>query len=64
MLNIRQIQEYILVDQERCYVEHHQKQGHQWILTEITDLQNALILNSIDCHIALEEIYENIFEET
>jgi Uma2 family endonuclease len=61
---LESLQEYILVDQERCYVEHHQKQGHQWILTEITDLQNSLVLNSIGCHIALEEIYENIFEET
>lgn len=61
---LESLQEYILVDQERCYVEYHQKQGHQWVLTEITNLQSSLILNSIECRLNLEDIYENIFEET
>lgn len=61
---LESLQEYILVDQERYYVEYHQKQGHQWILTEIKESNNSLILNSINCQISLEDIYENIFEET
>lgn len=60
---LESLQEYVLVDQERYYVEYHQKQGHQWILTEIKELNNSLILNSINCQITLEDIYENIFED-
>lgn len=59
---LESLQEYILVDQERYYVEHYQKQGHQWILTEIKDYREKLILSSIDCQISLEDIYDGIFE--
>jgi Uma2 family endonuclease len=59
---LESLQEYVLVDQERCYIEHHCRQGHQWILTEIKDCREKLILSSMDCQISLEDIYDGIFE--
>ncbi|MEI7604277.1 MAG: Uma2 family endonuclease [bacterium] len=54
------LQEYILVDQDRCYIEYHVKKGMQWILTELDNLQDKLTLVSIECEILVEDIYNRV----
>ena len=53
-------QEYLLIDQHRPYVEQFVRQGdRQWLLTEHTDLKDAIALSSIPVTIVLGDLYEN-----
>jgi Uma2 family endonuclease len=54
-------QEYLLVDQYQVYVEHYVKTAaHQWLLTEYSDPDVELTLNTIDVQIQIADLYENI----
>lgn len=53
--------EYILIDQYRVYVEHYLKTAsHQWLLSEYTDLNVELTLDTINVKVKIADIYENI----
>ena len=55
------LQEYVLVDQQRTYVEHHTRQpGDRWLLSETDDASDTILLESIDCQLALAEIYHKV----
>jgi Uma2 family endonuclease len=52
------LQEYVLISQDRPLVEHYVRQGQdEWLLTEVSSLQDALVLPTIDCRLPLSEIY-------
>ena len=53
--------EYVLVKQDKCYVEtwFRQEPG-LWRETIVTDLADTITLHSIGCTISLADIYENI----
>ncbi len=54
-------QEYLLIDQSRCYVEQFTKQGaHQWLFTEYNDRDARITLAAIEAEIAMAELYENV----
>lgn len=54
------LQEYLLVDSESIYVEHHQRQSKDvWLLHEYRDLQSTLELKSIGVSIDLAALYED-----
>jgi Uma2 family endonuclease len=59
--------EYVLVAQDRHHVEHYarQKDG-RWLLEETDAVADAVVLESIDCRLALTEIYAKVrfLEET
>ena len=57
---LESLQEYILVAQDRVRVEHYLRQGEQWLLTELSDLDKVLHLGSIDCDLSLREIYAKV----
>lgn len=58
---IETLQEYLLIDQYRVYVEHYVKTAaHQWLLSEYNDLQVILNLNTVDVQIKIADLYENI----
>lgn len=58
---IPSIQEYILIDQYRVYVEHHIKTAaHQWLLSEYDDPTIMLSFSSFEFQIQIAELYENI----
>lgn len=57
---LESLREYVLVAQDKCRVERYARQGAEWTLTEISDLNGSLRLNSIDCNIALREIYDKV----
>ncbi len=52
--------DYVLITQDKIRVEHFVRQGQQWVLTEVSDREGQVHLVSIDCDLALREIYERV----
>ncbi len=54
--------DYLLVSQDKVRLEHYTRQsgGDQWILTEVSGLDGVLHLASIDCKLALSNVYEKV----
>ena len=55
--HIVSLREYILVSQDKVYVEHYLRQGSQWPLTELHDLEDIVRFVSIGCQLQLRDIY-------
>ncbi len=59
--SILSLQEYLLVAQHRPHITHFLKQTDtSWNQTEFNDLAESLYLPSIDCTLALSEIYNGV----
>lgn len=55
------LQEYLLVSQTECRIEHYVRQpGNHWLLTEYQDLHDCIDLNSLGSQLTLSEVYEGI----
>jgi Uma2 family endonuclease len=53
--------EYILIAQDKYYLEHYVRQpDNQWLLSEMDKLEDTLQLPSINCHLALADIYDKV----
>ncbi len=57
---IPSLQEYILIAQDSVRIEHYARQGDQWILTDAKSIDSVLTLPSIDCMLALSDVYEKV----
>jgi Uma2 family endonuclease len=58
---LESLQEYVLIAQQECRVEHYVRQpGNQWTLTETHDLSEVMQLSSIQCQLALADIYDKV----
>ena len=58
---IASLQEYILVSQDRAYIERFVRQdGESWVYITFNGLDATLELVSIDCRLPLAEIYEQV----
>ena len=57
---LESLQECLLVAQNRVRVEHYLRQGEQWLLTELSHLDDVLHLVSINCDLSLREIYAKV----
>jgi hypothetical protein len=54
-------EDYLLVAQTECRVEHYVRQGHNgWLLTDHPKLDDRLTLRSIDCSLSLRDVYERV----
>jgi len=52
---------YVLVAQDTPQVERYERQpDDQWLLSEAQNLEDALPLPGIGCHLALSEVYDNV----
>jgi Uma2 family endonuclease len=59
--SIPSLREYLLIAQDRCHVEHYVRQAaNQWLLTEFNSLQDDLFLPSINCRLALQDVYDKV----
>jgi Uma2 family endonuclease len=59
--SIESLQEYVLVSQDEARIEKYVKQGDGfWILSEAVGLDSEIRFDSIDCRIALSEVYDKI----
>jgi Uma2 family endonuclease len=55
------LQEYVLVHQSQPRIEHYERQKTgQWLLTTIDGMDARLPLQSLDCTLGLQDIYEGI----
>jgi Uma2 family endonuclease len=57
------LMEYVLVAQDTMRVEHytrHGSSGDEWVLREISTPDGTLQLHSIDCAVALSDIYDKV----
>lgn len=54
------LSDYVLIAQDRVSVEHFVRQGEQWLLSEADDLSETLHLASIDCRMALSDLYDRV----
>lgn len=53
--------DYVLVSQDKPFVEHFQKQADgQWLYRSLSDLSDNLNIDDIDCELSLTEIYERV----
>ena len=60
---LESLQEYVLISQQECRVEHYVRQpGNQWALTEVHDLTEVIQLSSIQCQLALADIYDKVVD--
>lgn len=59
--SIPEFQEYLLIEQDRIYVEHYYRvDAKKWSLTEYTEIGDVIALGSVDCEMAIADIYEDI----
>lgn len=59
---IESLTEYLLVDEDKCRVEHFGKQSdRQWLQTVVQSLDADVELVNIQCALRLREIYHRVF---
>ena len=57
--------EYLLVAQDRVYVEHHARQSGSefcrvWLMREYHDLDDTIYLPSLDIRLSLSDVYDKV----
>lgn len=58
---IPSLQEYVLIAQDECHVEHYLRaENGWWRFSEATDRTATIELSSIGCTLALADIYERV----
>lgn len=59
--SIPEFQEYLLIEQDRIYVEHYVRiESKKWSLTEYTEIEDVIALQSVGCELALADVYEDV----
>jgi len=58
---LKTLQEYVLIAQQKSHVMHYVRQtDNRWLLAETMDLKSTVHLSSIDCDLALVEVYAKV----
>jgi Uma2 family endonuclease len=59
------VQEVLLIAQNRCHITHYVRQAeHKWVLSDVLQLEAVIELASIDCTLALADVYAKVnFED-
>ena len=58
---LESLQEYLLISQIKYHVEHYVRQPNkQWLLSEYESQSDTIELPSINCHLAMSDIYDKI----
>ena len=62
--SLPELQDYILISQEKIHVEHFNKQApHEWLLKEYQSLEDKLNIAQIEEIISIADIYEKVIFE-
>ena len=56
---IATFQEYLLISQEKCYIEHFQKEGDCWVFTAY-ESDRIIHLNSLRVEVEIADIYNKV----
>lgn len=54
------LQLYLIIDQEKVSAQLYTRQKDGWLLSEYTDLEAIIPLESIGCQLAMAEVYRDI----
>jgi Uma2 family endonuclease len=57
--SIDTFQEYLLISQQRIYVEHFYREGERWIFNAY-DSESAIAIGSLQVEVSTAEIYQRI----
>lgn len=58
------LQEYLLISQDSVRIEHYVRRDHEWVFSDTTSLESVVMLPSINCSLALSDVYEKVtFED-
>ena len=58
---IQSFEEYVLISQDEPRVERFARQGDVgWLMTQVTGLDRAVYLQSVNCEIPMNEVYEGV----
>ena len=58
--SLESVQLYMLIDQDRAYVQLYRRRESEWLFTEYTKLSEVVALDAIGCVLRLSEIYRNV----
>ena len=59
--SLASLNEYVLIAQDKHHVEHFARQpDNRWLLSETNRLEDTIHLSSIDCDLALAEVYNKV----
>jgi Uma2 family endonuclease len=62
---IDSLRDYILIAQDQHHIEHYVRQGDDtWVLREATGTEAQIYIQSIECMLRLEDVYEKVELET
>ncbi len=55
------LHDYILIAQDHHHIEHYIRQENdQWLLQEVTNLDEEIHIQSIECILRLDDVYEKV----
>ncbi len=57
---IPSLQDYVLIDQTKPYIDYFRREGHFWVLEALERIDTTLTLRSLDVSIPLETIYSQV----
>ena len=58
---LESLREYVLISQEKPHVERYLRQpDNHWLLSDTSSLQDTVQISSINCSLALAEIYDKV----
>ena len=60
--HLASLQEYLLVSQDKVWVEHHRRHSTQWVLSHYRAREDVLPLPSIGCELPLHDIYARVIQ--
>ncbi len=59
--SVKSVEDYLLVSQKRCHVELYSRQTDgRWVFSELDQLDDSVVLKSVDCRLKLREIYAKL----
>ena len=59
---IASLQDYLLVTPDSAHVEHYSRQPESWLFREYSGIEATVHIASIECAIALRDIYDGVLE--
>ena len=58
---IPSLRDYLLVHSDAVLVEQHSRQPENWLFREYSGVDSSRHIESIDCTVALEDVYRSVF---
>lgn len=57
---LESLTDYLLIAQDKVHTEHYVRHGKFWLLSEEKELTQSVYLESIDCHLPLQDLYARV----